>query len=216
MTQRLRSPRNLTPPNGRPTKRQAEERYEELLDRALDMFLERGFELTTMEAVAASIRMTKRTVYSRYEDKRALFRAAVRRAIDRWIAPIDALEAAVTEDLEASLLAIARIRVAITLTPAGLRLQRIINAESFRFPEILQNYEEAVTPAINFMAELFRRHEGGELGKLEDPEFAARAFLTIAGSPSRLVVLGKPADKVAIDEFTQKFVRLFLNGLRRG
>ena len=37
---------------GRPTKEQAEARFEELLDTALDMFLEHGFELTTIEMIA--------------------------------------------------------------------------------------------------------------------------------------------------------------------
>ena len=66
--------RNLRPGAGRPTREQAELRREELLDRALELFLENGFELVTMEAIAAAVGMTKRTVYARYEDKCALFR----------------------------------------------------------------------------------------------------------------------------------------------
>ena len=50
---------------GRPTKAQAEARLEELLDSALDIFLERGFELATIEAIAARVNMTKRTVYAK-------------------------------------------------------------------------------------------------------------------------------------------------------
>ena len=155
-------------PNGRPTKKQAEQRHEQLLDRALEIFLEKGFELTTIDEIAASISMTKRTIYCRYKDKRALFKAAVQRAVDQWIVPIDVLKGADTGDLETTLLEIARIRVSNSLSPAGLRLQRIINAESFRFPEILQSYEDGALPAIKFLADLFRRHEGKELGKVEE------------------------------------------------
>ena len=71
---------------GRPTTEQAEARHGELLDAALEEFLEHGFELTTIEMVAARINMTKRTVYARYPDKASLFRrrgATRDRAADR-------------------------------------------------------------------------------------------------------------------------------------
>jgi len=201
-------------PNGRPTKEQAEQRHEQLLDRALEMFLEKGFELTTIDAIAASINMTKRTIYSRYDDKRALFRAAVQRAVEQGLVPISALEAADTGDLETTLMEIARIRVVNNLSPSGLRLQRIINAESFRFPEILESYEQGAQPTIKFLVNLFRRHEGRGLGKLEDPVFDATMFLSMVAASSRMVILGKQADKAAINKRTKKCVELFLNGLR--
>ena len=56
---------NVRPGAGRPTREQAELRHQELLDRALELFLENGFELTTIESIAASVGMTKRTVYAR-------------------------------------------------------------------------------------------------------------------------------------------------------
>ncbi len=201
-------------PNGRPTKEQAEQRQEQLLDRALEMFLEKGFELTTIDAIALSMRMTKRTIYSRYKDKRALFKAAVQRAVDQWIVPIEVLKAADTDDLKTTLFEIARIRVTNNLSPAGLRLQRIINAESFRFPEILKSYEDGALLAIAFLAALFRRHEGKELARLDDPEFDAMMFLNMIAASSRMVVLGKPPDKAAIKKRTRKCVELFLDGLR--
>ena len=43
------------PAAGRPTREQAQARQAEMLDAALDMFLDKGFELTTMEAVAAAV-----------------------------------------------------------------------------------------------------------------------------------------------------------------
>ena len=51
---------------GRPTRAQQEQRHEELLNVALDIFLERGFEQATMEEIAIQVGMSKRTVYARY------------------------------------------------------------------------------------------------------------------------------------------------------
>src|SRR5438067_6045932 len=86
----------LTRGPGRPTLSN-----EELLDKALDIFLEKGFERTSIDAITAAAGMAKRTVYLRYGDKTALFKAALERAIDEWIVPIESLQAAESEDLEA-------------------------------------------------------------------------------------------------------------------
>ena len=204
------------PGAGRPTREQSELRHEELLDRALELFLENGFELVTMEAIAAAVGMTKRTVYARYEDKSALFRAVVQRAIERWMVPIETMRAAESDDLEATLLAIAEIRLQNAISPVGLRLQRIVNAESYRFPEIFNlAYEQGTRPALAFIADLLTRRaaEGGL--QIEDPQIAAAAFLSmVIGGPTRAIVLGGPVDEAALETRIAICVRMFLNGVR--
>lgn len=54
---------------GRPTREQADQRHEQLLDSAQAVFLDKGFEQTTMENIAALVGMTKRTVHARHADK---------------------------------------------------------------------------------------------------------------------------------------------------
>ena len=143
---------------GRPTREQAEARHEELLDAALDLFLEHGFELTTIEMVAARVSMTRRTVYARYADKAALFNAAVQRAIERQIVPQDVLAGFDQGDLAATLESVARLRIGQVMTPNGLRLQRIINTESYRFPEIFTaNFEQSAKPVLDFVAGVLDR-----------------------------------------------------------
>jgi TetR/AcrR family transcriptional repressor of mexJK operon len=208
--------RNHRPGAGRPTREQAELRHEELLDRALELFLEKGFELVTMEAIAAAVGMTKRTVYARYEDKSALFRAAVQRAIERWMVPIEDMRAAESDDLEATLVAIAEIRLRNAISPVGLRLQRIVNAESYRFPEIFDlAYEQGTRPTIHFLADLLtRRADGGGLC-IEDGQIAAAAFLSmVIGGPTRAIVLGGPVNEPALEARIRICVRMFLNGVR--
>lgn len=207
--------RNHRPGAGRPTREQAELRHEELLDRALELFLEKGFELVTMEAIAAAVGMTKRTVYARYEDKGALFRAAVHRAIQRWVIPVEALQAVETDDLEATLVAIARLRQANAISPVGLRMQRIVNAESYRFPEILTALEVGTRPTLLYLADLLnRRAQRGEL-IIEDADVAAATFLSmVIGGPTRIIVLGGAVDEAELEKRIQICVRMFLNGVR--
>jgi AcrR family transcriptional regulator len=204
------------PGAGRPTRAQAEQRHQELLDQALEMFLEKGYELATIEAIAAAVGMTKRTVYARYEDKRALFRAVVQRAIDRFTVPNEVLDAIDRSNLENALLSVCRIRMANAVSPAGLRLQRIINVESYRFPEILRlAYDQGSRPTIEFLTSLLRQHTEAGTVIVEKPEIAAPAFLSmVVGAPLRSISFGGPIDEEALEERIPYFVKLFLNGIR--
>jgi TetR/AcrR family transcriptional repressor of mexJK operon len=201
---------------GRPSRQQAEARAAELLDTALDMFLERGFELTTMEAVALRLGMTKRTIYARYPDKAALFLASVRRAIERTTVPREAFAELDDGDLAATLTRFARQRVAHFQTAEGLRLQRIVNTESFRFPQIFTwYYEQGAATAIAFLRDLFARHESAGAICLGDAGMAANTFMSmVVGGPVRIIVSGNPLSQQDIDARIGFAVALFLNGAR--
>lgn len=204
------------PRAGRPTRDQAEARQFELLDTALDMFLERGFEQTTMEGVAAAVGMTKRTIYARYDDKAALFIATVQRAIERMAVDEAVLRMLDTGDLEETLTAVARMRVAQVMTPAGLKLQRIINTESYRFPEIFRMaYEQGAGTVIAFLADVLRHHDSAGAVCVERPDMAANVFMSmVVGGPVRMIVSGNQLNQQEIDDWIRFSIRLFHDGVR--
>lgn len=202
---------------GRPTREQAEARHRQLLDSALDHFLEQGYERATIDAIAASVNMTKRTVYARYPDKEALFLAAVQRAIDHGAVSSERIRTLESGDLEETLTRFARMRIETVMTPHGLKLQRIINTESYRFPVILSMfYEKGTMPVIIALADIFRREtQGGHLA-LEDPMLAANVFISmVVSGPVRAFVAGNSMSREEVDRRIRFAVRLFLNGARR-
>jgi TetR/AcrR family transcriptional repressor of mexJK operon len=207
----------VRPGVGRPTREQQEQRHEELLNCALDIFLERGFEQTTMEDIATHVGMSKRTVYARYEDKGALFKAAVKRAIERYTVPREALEAVTTDDLEQTLTAIARLRIENLATPVATKLQRILGAQSYRFPELFNtSFEEGAGPTISFLVDLFERYTANGQINVTEPRRAASAFLSIAvGGPARVIVSGNNIDDTEIEKHVRFAVGLFLMGVCR-
>jgi AcrR family transcriptional regulator len=189
---------------------------EALLDVALDLFLDQGFERTSIEAICARAGMAKRTVYARYGDKQALFRAALQRAIEEWIVPVERLRAAEAEDLEASLLAIGEILLANIMSPAGLRLLRLTNAESGRSPEIgATNVEQGTGPTILFLADLSLRRLGTAIQPGEAHE-AAEGFLHLVTGPAIDAAWGVTRDEAALARHIRSSVRLFLHGLLGG
>lgn len=199
---------------GRPTRAQTVARHAELLNVALDHFLDKGFEATTIEAIAVQVQMTKRTIYARYPDKASLFLAAVFRAIEQSATPLSLMEAAVTGDFEETLTALALLRVNQAITPSGVRLQRIINTESYRFPEIFYwSYKHGAEPVTRFLASLFEREmQAGRL-MLEDAQLAATMFITIVVSaPARMAMAAHDFNRADIERRTKMAVRLFLRG----
>ena len=187
---------------------------EELLDKALDLFLERGFERTTIDAITASAGMAKRTVYLRYSDKTALFKAALQRAIEDWIVPVERLRAAESDDVEDTLLRVGQILMENLMGPAGLRLLRITNAESARMPEIgAYTTQNGTAPTIAYLADLIQRRIPFR-SDIADAQEAAFAFLyLVACGPATMAAWGVVLDNAAIDRHTKYCVRLFLYGL---
>ena len=200
---------------GRTTLSQTKQRNLELLDKALDLFLENGFERTTIDAIAASVGMAKRTVYLRYGNKTGLFKASLQRAIEEWIVPVERLRAAETADAEETLLRIGQILVANIMSPAGLRLMRITNAESGRMPEIgAFTNEQGTAPTLAYLTDLIRRRIRPEGIEIADPKEAAMAFLyLVVGGPASMTAWGVVLDEITIDKHTRYCVHLFLHGL---
>ena len=201
---------------GRPTREQAQARHHALLNTALDQFLAKGFELATIEAIAQEVGMTKRTVYARYPDKVALFQAAVDLAIERYTVPQEQIEATDRGDLVQTLVAIAWLRVEQVLTTNGLRLQRIINAESYRFPDLFtRSYEQTGLPTVHFLTAVLDRETRAGALAIAQPAKAANVFMSmVVGGPVRSIVLGTGMERDEIDARIRYAVSLFLDGAR--
>jgi hypothetical protein len=83
-------PRTSRRGGGHPTREEAVRRDARSLDVATKLFMERGFDCTSIDAVAETAGVNKPTVYARYRDKRDLFTAVLRGTIQRWLAPLSA------------------------------------------------------------------------------------------------------------------------------
>jgi AcrR family transcriptional regulator len=98
-----------TPSPIQPRKRAAhlgpERRRPQVLDAALDLFLERGYEGTSMDAVARAAGVTKPVVYACFAGKDELFRALLQREEERILTEIQtAFAASDLTDPEATLI----------------------------------------------------------------------------------------------------------------
>ena len=120
---------------GRPTQLDTIRKSETVLEVATDLFVERGFNGTTMEAVAQAANLGKQALYMRFPDKESLFTAVIERLKDdevfQHLQPQDDLPAA--EGLRLRLRAI----LADCAQPKSVLVCKLVMREGHRFPGLL-------------------------------------------------------------------------------
>jgi AcrR family transcriptional regulator len=191
-----------------------------LLQVATNLFMERGFDGTSIDAVAEAAGVSKPTVYARYHDKRDLFAAVLRGRIARWLAPLSAAaEAQANEDrpkgIRATLHELSRQMVVQCLMPEAATLQRILAAQAIQFPELAKlAHEEGWLRAIRGVAHLLRQFAARDEIRVSDPELAAELFLgLVLGHSKRLALYGMAADPKTEERHRHAGVELFLSGM---
>ncbi|MGI4942998.1 MAG: TetR/AcrR family transcriptional regulator [Janthinobacterium lividum] len=208
-------------PGGRPTRDDAARRHERVMDVAADLFLDRGFDLVSMDALAEAAGVSKATLYARFSDKRQLFVTVLRQEIGRWLAPLAAsvdemTEAGATLDVEAALLRIGRQMTLRSLEPRVVALGRIISMQAPVFPELAElahrdGWLRAVA-AVGRLLSLFAAR--GEI-VVADPEVAADLLLNLVlGRSMRRAAYGVEVDPAATEQRLRAAVGLFLQGAR--
>ncbi|HWA42541.1 MAG TPA: TetR/AcrR family transcriptional regulator C-terminal domain-containing protein [Hypericibacter adhaerens] len=199
---------------GRPRNSELAQRDQHILQVAGETFLHAGFDGTTMDAVAETARISKRTLYARYEDKTALFKAVLSDLIARWLVPIDRFQCG-SAGLTETLLELARYLTTFALTPQSIGVTRIIIAEAERQPEFGRlALETGRKPAVRVIASILRRHRE-ELRPL-DLNRAAEQFMNLAiDGHLQLACLGVRSSRQQIERQAQAAVALFLAGTRR-
>ncbi|SIO24234.1 transcriptional regulator, TetR family [Bradyrhizobium erythrophlei] len=201
---------------GRPTREEAARRDARLLDVATKLFMERGFDCTSIDAVAETAGISKPTVYARYHDKRDLFTAVLRATIQRWLAPLSAAAEAARvnpRSVETTLHDLSRHLMAHSRIPEVVMLRRILAAQAAQFPELAKlAHEEGWQRGVRAVASLLQQFaERGQI-KVDDPAIAADLFLSLVlGSDKHHGIVTRPK---YLEQRREAAVKLFLNGVR--
>lgn len=200
---------------GRPSRKQAERIGDNILDIATGLFFTQGYGATSIEAIAQTAGISKRTFYHRFADKPELFRAVVHRVIERLRPPNTGglFEGA---DLTTLLARLARIILDASLKPEALALHRIVLAEANRFPELAlaMNQQGTRKEAVMRIAGLLQHFPDTKHLDAGHAAFAAEQFLqmVVALPQRRALGLGKPMTRVELDAWARDTVQLFLHG----
>ncbi len=200
---------------GRPSASQSEMIGDHILNVASGIFLEQGYGATSIEAIAQSAGISKRTFYSRFKDKEDVFAAVVHQLVTKLRPPQDA-KLFTGKSREVLLLHLAKVILDAALQPQALALHRIMVVESARFPELakVMDTQGARGEAVHRIAQLLQHTSPQRKLAHKDAEFAAEQFLDVViTTPQRRAIgLGTPMAKVEVERWGRQAVALFLHG----
>ncbi len=202
---------------GRPTRDESAELELEIRRSALELFLEQGFDATTMDAVARAAGITRRTLYGRHPDKTALFVDVITWARTRhpWVATDFAVD---LSDLRGALTSIAEAAVARAVDPEVVRLDRLVINEWGRFPDLVMfRPSTPLSPRTQLVVELLERHQDIGAIVVDDAEIAAEQFLAmVAMMPARLAAVGVRRSQEEEGRHIDHAVNIIVRGLQAG
>jgi len=146
-----------------------------ILDAATDLFLEHGYDRTSLARVAESAGVSKATLFKQFPTKAELFEATVLAAGD---APAGELVDPPTGDFRAGLTALGIAYVELLNRPRMEDLIRAVIAESQRFPELRERtFNFGTLPVFAALGRYLRAENAAGFADVDDPDVAAAQFL---------------------------------------
>ncbi len=176
---------------GRPQARSDDETRALIFDAARAEFAVTGYAATSMETVAKRAGVSTKTLYRLVPNKQALFEAMVTDRIAGFVSRVK-LRACDGGDVEPALADALQVCGELILDGEVIALQRLILADSERFPEIAESFfHKAITPTQNALAGWLRTQQKRGRVALDDPDAAAGMLLgMLALQPMRAVMFG--------------------------
>jgi AcrR family transcriptional regulator len=199
--------------------RRKEARPGELLDAALDLFVEKGFAATRSEEVAARAGVSKGTLFLYFPSKEELFKAVVRENLSgrfaEWKEEFENFEGTTVEMVQYCL----RIwweRIGATRASG---ITKLMISEARNFPELAAFYQqEVIRPGVDLVRCILRR--GIARGEFRDIDVDYAVFGLVA--PMIFLIMMKhslgacsPQDyQLDPEHYVATQTDLLLNGLR--
>lgn len=171
-------PRPLNPASV-PRQRRKDERPQELLQAALELFVERGFSATRSEEVAQRAGVAKGTLYRYFPSKQELFKAVVREHLVARLADFAAAAAQHQGRVQDLLRHMMQTWWASVGQGAAGGISKVMLVEARNFPELAQFYvDEVIQPTHELIGRLVA--QGIERGEFRPVPIAATVHVLIS------------------------------------
>ena len=112
-----------------------ERKREAIISAAVELFLQHGFQNTSMDTICAHAEVSKRTLYNHFASKELLFQAIAQQMFDHC-AEVTGISYQAEEALEKQLMAFADKEIALLQSEQFMRLARMMLAECIQSPEL--------------------------------------------------------------------------------
>lgn len=167
-------------------------RNEAILSAAFDVFQEKGLHGATMLDVATAAKVSKETLYARFDSKEGLFYALLAWGSEKMTVDIAVLDDSVDEDPVGALKAFAASCLAKMMHPESIEVHRIVVSEARRMPEVAQVFDEfTCQAAVALIDRVVDALEANGRVRVDDREAFGDAFIgLLRGNLHHHVLLG--------------------------
>ncbi|NVJ97837.1 MAG: TetR/AcrR family transcriptional regulator [Alphaproteobacteria bacterium] len=210
-------PENIEKPSrGRP---RDVEKNMAIIDAASMLFLEKGFDGTSMDEVAKRAGVSKQTVYSHFSSKEQLFAESIHITIEKYF-PDQALQGMQTHTLETDLTAVAAKFATLLMSKDAMAMHRVLVSAAPRGPQLATIFWEA-GPAemiVKLSAFLQKWVDAGEL-VIDDLEKAGAHLIALLKGKYHFemsIGLYDTLDEAAFNAHVADAVDCFLKLYRKG
>ncbi len=205
---------NLLRKLGRPSREEADRLTDKVLDTATTVFAQKGYGAASIGSIAGKAGVGKHTIYRRYKDKAALFRACMERQADHIMHGRDG-DADRSGDVLERLRAVAERAAHTATNPEMVSLYRMVMAEAVRFPELAALFADTENDRLlQECAKLIREGQDAGVFRGEDTLFLASMFLEMtAGTLLHQALAGVHIDAAMAQQTVERAWSVFLHGI---
>ncbi|WP_052339539.1 TetR/AcrR family transcriptional regulator [Gorillibacterium massiliense] len=156
-------------------KRDKSRKHESILNGAMQVFTEMGYDNASMDRIAEIAGVSKRTVYNHFSNKENLFQAVIAKLLSEQQI-LKQIEYDPAKPLEEQLAAFAHAELFLINSPSRLGLSRVLTSVFIRDIDYARmtraKYASPLEPFINW---LMAAHKDNKL-QIDNPALAARVF----------------------------------------
>lgn len=179
-----------------------------IVEAATKLFLSQGFGAVSVDAIAAEAQVSKRTVYSHFENKEALFAGVMydicERSGGQAGCPMFNEDLVRHMPLREILQKTGEHVLGIIVSPTAVKLFRVVMGEAGRFPELGRRFYEFGPGSMKdaLVGYFEQKTSAGELD-IDNPDQAACYYCSLVMEPLKMELLCGVRDSVSPEEVSE-------------
>ena len=185
-----------------------------IVEAASELFVELGFQATTLDKVAQRAKISKLSIYRHFENKEALFSAAIVAGCHQLFAPQALLEG-VEGSVEDQLMVVGSLLLHMLLRPDVSSVEAMVMADKTNQKSLSKlHYEAGPAHVIAQIEALLRQLHAKALLNVPDPLQSARLFAALFKGSDLLIIARfdevKAEDENEIESYCRSAVAMFI------